>query len=256
MSKYLRSMSPASGGRVHEFFAGRVVLAVFTKSPHTTLALLLVITPVLSAQLPVQNEARTTPRNAMAQTIYVSPVGILRGPSDAATSAPMVAGAFDVGGIWRHKHQSTTASANPPQVQPPTGHPQEGAVVVVLGDHLDRSERLLVELKHADAGSEELLSVLRDEAVSLEAANLICRQNAAEDNDPALTTVLNHLDQLLVELINQTEGLNGATITRLQDEMNGEGLLLEVRILRSRIPDKQAGKKSRSSEVSNRRPAS
>jgi hypothetical protein len=113
-----------------------------------------------------------------------------------------------------------------------------------------------VELKHADAESEELLSVLRDEARSLQAANLICRQDAAKDNDPALTTVLNRLDQLLAELTNQTGGLNGATITRLQDEMNGEGLLLEVRILRSGIPDKQAGKKSRSGEASIRRPAS
>jgi hypothetical protein len=40
-------------------------------------------------------------------------------------------------------------------------------VVVVLSDHLDRSERLLVELKHADAENTALASPLRDEARSL-----------------------------------------------------------------------------------------
>jgi len=47
---------------------------------------------------------------------------------------------------------------------------------------------------------------------------------------------LDHLDRLLAELANEPGGLNSATITRLQDEMNKNGLLFEVRVLRSRIP--------------------
>ena len=34
--------------------------------------------------------------------------------------------------------------------------PTERVVVVVLSDHLDRSERLLVELKHAEGGNSPL----------------------------------------------------------------------------------------------------
>jgi hypothetical protein len=250
MSKYSRSINPAGGERVHEFLVGRVLFAAFTRPLCITLALLLVITPVLPAQLPVQNAAPVPPQIASAHTIFVSNVGMLRGLSYATACALMVARAFYAGRIWEQKHQQPTANANPPQAQAPAGHPQEREVVVVLGDHLDRSERLLVELKHADAGSAELLSALQDEAKSLQAANRICRQNAAEDDDPALTTALDHLDRLLAELTNQPGGLNGTTITRLQDEMNGEGLLFEVRVLRTRIPDRQAGKKSRSAEAS------
>jgi hypothetical protein len=250
MTRYPRSMNLVSGGRVHGFRAGRAVFAAFTRSLHITHALLLVITPVLPAQLPVQNAAPISPQIALSRTIFVSNGGVLRGLSYANACAPMVAGAFVAGCSWMQKNQQPTAGDNPPQAQPSVGHPQERVVVVVLGDHLDRSERLLVELKHADAGSEELLSALLDEAKSLQAANHICQQNAAKDNDPALTTVLDHLDRLLAELTNQPGGLSGATITRLQDEMNGEGLLFEVRVLRSRIPDKQAGKKSRSGRAS------
>jgi hypothetical protein len=121
-------------------------------------------------------------------------------------------------------------------------------VVVVLSDHLDRSERLLVELKHADAGSEETVSPLRDEARSLLAANRICRQNAAKIDDPELAAALDRLDQVLGELANHPGGLNPATITRLQDEMNADGLLFQVRVLRSRIPEQEAAKAAQSKE--------
>jgi len=76
---------------------------------------------------------------------------------------------------------------------------------------------------------------MRDEARSLLAANRICRQNASEQDDPALATALDHLDHVLAELASQPGGLNAATITRLQNEMKTDGLLFEVRVLRSRI---------------------
>jgi hypothetical protein len=110
--------------------------------------------------------------------------------------------------------------------------PPQRVVVVVLSDHLDRSERLLVELKHAEGGG--VAFPLRDEARSLLPANRICRKNAKQDDDRALSTALDRLDHLLVELANQPDGLNSQTISRLQDEMNVDGLLFEVRVLRSR----------------------
>jgi hypothetical protein len=243
-------MNPARAGRVHNLLAGRAVIAVLTRSLRLTLALFLVIAPVLPAQLPVQTASPIPPRIASALTIFVSNGRVLRGLSYAAANAPMAEATFDAGRIRGQQHQQPTASATPPRAQPSARHPQERGAVQILGDHLDRSERLLVDLKHADEGGAELLRALQNEAKSLQAANRICRQNAAEANDPALTTVLDHLDRLLAEITNQPGGLNGATIARLQDEMNEEGLLFEVRVLRSRISDKQAGKKSRSAEAS------
>jgi len=111
--------------------------------------------------------------------------------------------------------------------------------VVVLSDHLDRSERLLVELKHADAESIETASPLRDEARSMLAANRICRQNARHQDDPRLATALDRLDHLLEELANQPGSLNAATLARLQTQANADGLLFEVRVLRSQLPDQQ-----------------
>jgi hypothetical protein len=174
--------------------------------------------------------------------------GIWRSLSYSAACGLLIVAAFFAGRFWEHKQSSTTARSNPPPAQEHVAPPKERIVVVVLSDHLDRSERLLVELKHADADSEEMVSPLRDEARSLLAANRICRQNTAKSDDPELAPALDRLDHLLGELANQPGGLNAAAITRLQDEMNADGLLFQVRVLRSRIPGEKAAAAARSKE--------
>jgi len=119
--------------------------------------------------------------------------------------------------------------------QTPAPPPKQPIVVVVLDDHLDRSERSLVELKHADLDSTATDSPMRDEARSLLAANRVCRKNAAQADDPELNTALDHLDSLLAEAANEPGGLNSQNIAKLQDKMNADGVLFEVRVLRSRI---------------------
>jgi hypothetical protein len=154
--------------------------------------------------------------------------------SYAAAGIALVFCAFLGGRLWEHRHAQTVAQNHAQQHEQSVVEPTQRVVVVVLSDHLDRSERLLVELKHADADSGKLASPLRDEARSLLPANRICRQNAKHADDQALATALDRLDHLLIELANQPDGLNNQTISRLQEEMNADGLLFEVRVLRSR----------------------
>jgi hypothetical protein len=163
--------------------------------------------------------------------------------SYAAACVLLLAFAFIGGRLWEQKHAHNTAAINPQHKQPQVVPVPQRVVVVVLSDHLDRSERLLMELKHADAGSPEMISPLRDEARSLLAANHICRQHARPHDDPELATALDRLDHLLDELANQPGGLSMATLARLQDETNADGLLFEVRVLRSRQPAAACGMK-------------
>jgi hypothetical protein len=168
--------------------------------------------------------------------------GVLRGLAYAAVCGILAGGAFFAGRMWERRRPPAAAAA----VNHSAPHAPQPIVVVVLGDHLDRSERLLVELKHADPGSSTMVSPLRDEARTLLAANRVCRKNAAEVDDPDLSTALDHLDRLLNELANQPGGLNARTIARLQDEMKSDSLLFEVRVLRSRLPGRQSGSGGRS----------
>ncbi|HEY1901773.1 MAG TPA: hypothetical protein VGG56_05045 [Terracidiphilus sp.] len=158
--------------------------------------------------------------------------GLVKGLGYAAACALLVSCAFYAGRVWEQKQLQQQPVA---QVQPKVPQIKQPIVVVVLDDHLDRSERFLVELKHADLDSAAMDSPMRDEARSLLASNRVCRRNAAEARDPELTTALDHLDRLLAEAANEPDGLNAQTIARLQDEMNADGVLFEVRVLRSRI---------------------
>jgi hypothetical protein len=156
--------------------------------------------------------------------------GWWKGLGYAAACALLVSCAFYAGRQWEQRKQHPIANV----VQRNTA-PKQPIVVVVLDDHLDRSERFLVELKHADVDPAAMAAPMRDEARSLLAANRVCRKNVAQKDDPELTTALDHLDRLLAEAANEPGGLNAKSIAKLQDEMNSDGLLFEVRVLRSRI---------------------
>jgi hypothetical protein len=162
----------------------------------------------------------------------------LRGLSYAAAGLLLASSAFYAGRLWE-KNQ-THAPIAQIETAPKPAQANQPIVVVVLDDHLDRSERFLVELKHADWDASGAPSPLRDEAKNLLAANRICRKDAAQSNDPELTTALDHLDKLLADAANEPGGMNAATISKLQDEMNAEGVLFEVRVLRSRAAKHQA----------------
>jgi hypothetical protein len=167
------------------------------------------------------------------------PLGMWRGLGLAAACALLLIGGFTAGRLSVQRKPPITVAKQPAPVV------KVGKVeVVVLSDHLDRSERLLVELKHADTDSAEMASPMRDEARSLLGPNRVCMKNATQNGDPALATALDHLNRLLAQLADQREGLNSATIARLQEEMNADGLLFEVRVLRTRIPDRQTGNKA------------
>jgi hypothetical protein len=157
--------------------------------------------------------------------------GLVKGLSYVAAAALLTACAFYAGRVFEHNQQQPVAN-NEAHAIP---QPKQPIVVVVLDDHLDRSERFLVELKHADFDSAAMASPLHDEAKSLLVANRECRKNVSKSDDPDLTTALDHLDSLLAQAVNEPGGLNAQNIAKLQDQMNSQGVLFEVRVLRSRM---------------------
>lgn len=155
-----------------------------------------------------------------------------RKPLALATAfALLMVAAFIAGRVWQRKQTAQTAAvASDPQAR-------QRVVVWVLGDHLDRSERLLVELNHAD-GKDDVLPIQSD-ARELLASNRLLRQSAKQGGDPAVDAALDRLERLLVEISNEPNGLTDADLNRLRQEMNTDGLLFDVRVLRSRVNEQQ-----------------
>ena len=112
---------------------------------------------------------------------------------------------------------------------------KERVVLFVLDNHLDRSERLLVQLNHASAESVDIDQPLQSEARQLLTDNRLYRQSAARANDPLLNATLDHLQRVLLEVANSPDGLSGADLARIEKEMNTQNLLFQIRILRTKV---------------------
>jgi hypothetical protein len=144
----------------------------------------------------------------------------------AAACALLVAVAFVAGRQWERKTSSVAVAVD--------SQARQRVVIVVLGDHLDRSERLLVELNHA--GGDDISAMpLRSEARELLASNRLVRQSAMQAGDLNVEASLDRLERLLVELANEPDGLSESGLNRLRQEMNTDGLLFDIRVLRSRV---------------------
>jgi hypothetical protein len=160
------------------------------------------------------------------QTLW-SRLGNLKVLTSATACAVLIAVAFFAGRQWENHQHS-------PQIQSAANNqPRQPIVLVVLGDHLDRSERLLVELKHAN--SAEAAAPVKAEAQDLLSANRLYRESAAKSGDPALAAALDRLERVLVEIANEPDNASPARLAELQKELNTDGILFEVRVLRSRV---------------------
>jgi len=149
----------------------------------------------------------------------------------AAACLLLLAGAFLAGRIWEQAHTKPPLADAPQQSK-------ERVVLFVLDNHLDRSERLLVQLNHAGA-EEEVGLPLQAEARQLLVDNRLYRQSVAQNNDPLLGAALDHLERVLVEVANSPDELNRADIARIEEEMNTQGLLFQIRVLRTKVSGQQ-----------------
>lgn len=153
----------------------------------------------------------------------------------AAGCAAVLAAAFVGGRYWERitTKKVTVAGTASPQAR-------QRVVLVVLTDHLDRTERLLVSLEHADSADKTENAQLQSEARELLASNRLYRATASDAGDPSLAAALDRLEGVLAEIANDPN-LTAADLERVRNEMHTEGILFEIRVLRARGADAMSG---------------
>jgi hypothetical protein len=138
-----------------------------------------------------------------------------------------LAAAFVFGSLWQRSRTSPSEANISPQAK-------ERVVLLILDDHLDRSERLLVEINHAGAEPGNLDQSLQTEARQLLPDNRLYRQAVAASHDPIMSAALDHLERVLLEIANSPDKLSSADMARIEQEMNTDSLLFQIRVLRAR----------------------
>jgi len=163
----------------------------------------------------------------------------------AAAAVVLAAVAFYSGRLWEKKQNNDAALTDHGTG---TAHGQTNVILLVVGDHLDHSQRLLAELNDAEKAAND--PGLRKTAQELLAANRLYRLSAERSLDQNGTTsgaddslkmVLDDLEPVLIELANQPAAPDSREIIRLRKGMHTSGLLFEIDMLRPQVRTPQPG---------------
>jgi hypothetical protein len=124
----------------------------------------------------------------------------------------------------------------PPQSpQMAAGQVRERILLVAVGDHLERSQMVLVELVNARPGQALDISSEQERAGDLVAENRLYRQTAARTGDASVAGVLDELEPVLLEIANGPARLTPDEVDKLRRRIEGDGILFKVRVVGSTV---------------------
>ena len=111
--------------------------------------------------------------------------------------------------------------------------------LVMVGDHLERSEMVLLEVANAGGEGPVDVSSAQESAASLVAANRLFRMNARQAGEPGVASVLDELERVLVELAHGPSQLGSGEREQLRRRLEAGDILFKVRVLESRVRSRE-----------------
>ena len=164
--------------------------------------------------------------------------------------AAALALAFIGGVLWHARTQQIeqtrgviargTSTAAAPASNSVSAASRDRLLLVVVSDHLDSSERMLLELSNADAKHPLDVTSESKRAGELVASNRIYRQTATRRGETRIASLLSDLEPVLVELSHAGSTLSPDEIAALQKRIDSKGLLFKVRVVSAQVNGQKA----------------
>jgi hypothetical protein len=157
-----------------------------------------------------------------------------------ALVAALVLVAFLAGRVTKHggvkKETPGTAAASGAQVR-------ERVLMLAVGEHLGRSEMVLMEIANAGPESGRLkqvnISSQRRRAEDLLDENRLYRQTALQEGDTGLANVLDELERVLLDVAHSPQTVTPAQFKSIRQRIDNDGLLFKVRVLTKEIQQRE-----------------
>jgi anti-sigma factor RsiW len=155
----------------------------------------------------------------------------------ALATAALVVMAFVTGRMVQQREQQraseqraggTAASADETAVR-------ERVLLIAVGDHLERSQMVLVELAHAETRGELDISAERQLADDLVASNRLYRQTAQQIGQENVAGLLDELERVLVEVARGPSTVSMQQLADIQQRIEAQGILFKVKVIGSEI---------------------
>jgi hypothetical protein len=145
-----------------------------------------------------------------------------------AAIAAMLVIAFQLGRYMPAEQAPQTAAM-------PAPGGSERVLDTALGNHLERSRMVLVELVNSPESASMNISTERVMAEDLLEFNRLYRQSAAQAGDPYIEETLEDLERILLEITHSPDTVPAETIDSLRRRIESLELLFRVRVLESKI---------------------
>jgi anti-sigma factor RsiW len=111
---------------------------------------------------------------------------------------------------------------------------RERILIMAVGEHLGRSEMVLVELANSGpqrAGQQVNISGEQRRAESLLEENRLYRQTALEQGDSALAGVLDELERVLLDVAHSPQQVTPVQLEGIRQRIEARGILFKVRVV-------------------------
>jgi hypothetical protein len=124
---------------------------------------------------------------------------------------------------------------------------RERVLLVAVGEHLGKSEMILMELSNAqpaEAGKQLInISTAQRRAEDLVEENRLYRQTALNGGDNGMASTLDELQRVLMDVANSPAEVTPAQFESIQKRIAAQGILLKVRVVRQELRAQEAGSK-------------
>ena len=167
--------------------------------------------------------------------------------------ATIAIAAFLLGRHWKPGPTPTEPPASVAQVR-------ERVLVVAVGNHLNKSEMLLIELSNAQpnhaSGKLVNISAEQHRAEDLLEENRLYRQTALKEGDQVMASTLDELERVLLDVANSPEQVTPARFDAMQKKLASRGILFKVRVIqqglreRTNHPAKQPAQQNQQRNIS------
>jgi hypothetical protein len=153
----------------------------------------------------------------------------------AGAMAALIALAFVVG-VHKGRHEGAGDVAD-------VGKVRERVLVVAVGDHLGRSEMMLMELENAEPaeGGQKVIdiSATQRRAEDLVEENRLYRQTALKEGDTAMASTLDELERVLLDIANSPDEVTPAQFESLRKRIEAKGILFKVRVVNQDLRERE-----------------
>ncbi|HEX7831357.1 MAG TPA: hypothetical protein VF787_17000 [Thermoanaerobaculia bacterium] len=123
---------------------------------------------------------------------------------------------------------------------PTASAPRDRILLVVVGDHFDQSERMLVELTNITPSDDDDFDITteRAKAEELLASNRLYRRTAADRGEGNVATLLDELEPMLMQIAHAPEDMTAEELRTMQKRVETKGLVFKLRVVRADVTKK------------------